>query len=63
MEERRVFYADSFKEYPGCITGDLRNTIKMIYKPEYDKQVFKKIYNLFKDDKNVKIEILSIEEK
>lgn len=62
FKERRVFYADSFKEYPGCITGDVKKTIKMTYSNNYDSEVFKKIYNLFKNDKNVKIEILSIEE-
>lgn len=61
-ENKRVFYADSFRIEPNCIYGDIKNTIKMEYKQEYDKEVFKKIYNLFKNDKNVKIEIINIEE-
>lgn len=59
-----IFYGDSFRDYKennGCI-GGLKNTIKMEYEQEYDNKVFKKIYNLFRNDKNVKIEILSIEE-
>lgn len=57
-----IFYGDSFKNDENCIYGDVKSTIKMEYKQEYDKEVFNKIYNLFKNDKNVKIEILSIEE-
>jgi len=57
-----IFYGDSFKNDNNWIYGGVYSTIKMEYKKEYDKIVFNKIYNLFKNDKNVKIEILSIEE-
>ena len=60
-DNNMIFYADSFKTEPGYIYGDIRSSIKMTYKNEYDKEVFKKIYDLFKVDKNVKIEIISIE--
>lgn len=55
-----IFYGDSFKKDGNWIYGGVTSTIKMEYNQEYDKQVFNKIYNLFKDDKNVKIELLEI---
>lgn len=38
------------------------STIKLKYNSNYDKMVFEKIYNLFKNDKNVEILIIDIEE-
>ena len=58
-----IFYGDSFKtDKDEWITGDIKSTIKLRYDNNYDKEVFNKISNLFKNDKNVKIEIINIDE-